>query len=208
MNVKEYISLWFKGIIDADKVAKKLERGKLNSKEGLISIGLFSLIIGVIFSALIVPFSKNIQSTIMILIFSLILLPFISMIGLGIFSVVLSLISKATGGKANSGKIMGLFGIVIPMIAIASAPAMLLGVIGAVTKNIPVYYLAMGIGVLITSIAGSIVNAVMLQSLSRVQKTSLPKAGMVYGATTGALMAVFFLLMAVLMLFVRTPTMM
>jgi len=198
MKAKDYISLWFKGITDAEKTVKKLEKGKMRTKEGITSIGFFSLLVGIILLLISIPFMKTTQSAIMATVELLIILPFAAIVGLLIFSAVLSFISNNVGGKTSTSKITGLFGFIAPMMFLISIPVFIAMFLGALSRNVLVYWLLMGIGGLITATAGGVVNALMLQALSGTQKTSLVKAGLVYGATVGVIILVIYLVIGLL----------
>ncbi|NYZ79952.1 hypothetical protein H0N95_01730 [Candidatus Micrarchaeota archaeon] len=200
MNVVDYVKLWFYGIVKPAEAIKTIQKKKPDLKEGVISVALLGLIMGAI-NAIITTLvgTRDLVGT---WLNGIIINPIMIIVELLVFAAIYHAIAALLKGKSSFGQRAGFFGIFMGISVVAMLPMLALIVIASLlpTSLAIAMVVLMVIGVIGTMMAAGIAVGTLFSVLPGIEKTKLPRTGLILGTTAGV---IFILMMIIVVLFAQ-----
>ena len=208
MNWTEIPAYWFQGITRPEKTVEKMTKHKLSYMDGLKSIFTIGVIAGIlifVYMQLVasqIPLQSIKDSMVLVSWAGLIMAPVAAIAGLLLWSLLFRMVSSKLKGKSNFDQTCGMFGLWFGMMSIASIPAVIFSVIGALigmaSSNAIVMYLLVGIGALISTALSGITTGVLYDTIAGNEKFSIPRSGLLYGLSGGLASFILMLVFAII----------
>lgn len=196
MKLTEYGKLWYGGIFKPTDAIKKFQKEKPGTKEGVTSIAMLSIIVGVILGA--TGMMAGTTDIVMLWASAVVLFPILAAVGLLVFAGVFRVIANGLKGKAKYGATAGFFGIYAGMMVIAMIPTMVLNSAAGFVSDATFALVLMAIGILGTAMMSGVASGFLYEVLSTSEKTKLPRTGLIYGTTTGLITVILMVLVTLL----------
>jgi len=196
MKATEIIKTWFTLLTEPEKTVKKLQKKKLTTSDGLISVAILGMVGFLLLSIPIATTTNTYGSpayAVGSIIGTMIAGAAISIIGLLICAGILRFIANHYKGKGKFGEIVGAFGIIGGAMAIAQIP-MVFFMLAGILRNLVLMGIVGFITIPITSALSTMVTGELFELISAKEKLSVTISAMVYGATIGLIVGIFILI--------------
>ncbi|MEM0372279.1 MAG: YIP1 family protein [archaeon] len=197
MKLTEYGKLWYGGIFKPTEAIKRIQKEKPGTKEGLTSVVLLSLVIGVVFGT--IGTFAGTEDVVMLWTSSLILIPILAAICLLLFAGIFRFVANNFKGKAKFDETVGFFGIYAGVIVVAMVPLAIFNAVAGAVADATFALLLVAIGTLGTAMLSGVASGLLYEVLSSIEKTKLPRTGLIYGTTTGLITVLLMVIVALLM---------